>query len=174
MNLDFQYKEDIFVIRNFLSYDMYKSLHKFILKKDINESADKLWDPDMIGNHKPIFRKELDPDTIGGYSTLLRTQRFMNLMDKKLDFIAHKMCFGSGIQWHSDFKYIAAATLYINKNWNENWGGELMWKSESSGGVIPVISNTLVLMKTPMLHKVNTILSKNIARYSIQSFIRSK
>lgn len=173
MKLEFQFEDSVFVISNFLSKDMYESLHATIMKNNeqIDEDVKKTWDPDLIGNYKPVYKKILDPNVVGPYSILLRSQTFVKLIDKDINFIAHKMPFGSGIQWHDDRTCAVAATLYLNKNWNDNWGGELMWKHNGSGGFIPVQGNTLVLMKPPVYHKVNPVLSKNIARYSIQSFI---
>ena len=78
---------------------------------------------------------------------------------------------GSGINWHSDNNANAAATDFINKRWSENWGGEFMFKDKNSHGYIPVVGNSLVLIKTPLMHKVNNILSPCISRLSIQSFV---
>ena len=41
-------------------------------------------------------------------------------------------------------------------------------------GYIPFVGNSLVLIKTPLLHKVNTVLSPVLPRLSIQMFIREQ
>jgi predicted 2-oxoglutarate/Fe(II)-dependent dioxygenase YbiX len=99
----------------------------------------------------------------------------------------------SGIQWHddypkkwhydgnlkniqnywgirSDWKY--AASLYLNHRWDDTWGGELMYTDSKTRGYIPIVGNSLVLMRTPLQHKVNTVLSPVLPRLSIQMFLR--
>ena len=102
----------------------------------------------------------------------------------------------AGITWHTDgldktrgdndpttakWKQIAkkgwdyAATLYLNKRWDKRWGGELMYTNHKDiRGYIPFVGNSLVLIKTPLLHKVNTVLSPVLPRLSIQMFIREQ
>jgi Rps23 Pro-64 3,4-dihydroxylase Tpa1-like proline 4-hydroxylase len=78
----------------------------------------------------------------------------------------------SGINWHEDGHVGYGVTYYINKRWNPNWGGEFMFKYNGNHGYLPVVGNSLVVIKTPMLHKVNPVLSPIIPRLSIQSFIK--
>lgn len=77
----------------------------------------------------------------------------------------------SGINWHSDSHVDYGVTYYINKRWNSNWGGEFMFKHNNNYGYLPVVGNSLVIIKTPMHHKVNPVLSSIIPRFTIQSFI---
>jgi len=46
-----------------------------------------------------------------------------------------------------------------------------MYQHEGEFGFIPIIGNSIVIIKSPMLHKVNTVLSPIMPRLSIQSFI---
>jgi Rps23 Pro-64 3,4-dihydroxylase Tpa1-like proline 4-hydroxylase len=47
-----------------------------------------------------------------------------------------------------------------------------MFKYNGNHGYLPVVGNSLVIIKTPMQHKVNPVLSPIISRLSIQSFIK--
>jgi len=47
-----------------------------------------------------------------------------------------------------------------------------MFKTEYNHGYIPVIGNSLVIIKSPMDHKVNPVLSPIVPRISIQMFIK--
>jgi Rps23 Pro-64 3,4-dihydroxylase Tpa1-like proline 4-hydroxylase len=78
----------------------------------------------------------------------------------------------AGINWHADSHVSYGVTYYINKRWNPDWGGEFMFKADGNHGYLPVVSNSLVIIKTPMFHKVNPVLSSFIPRISIQSFIK--
>jgi hypothetical protein len=57
----------------------------------------------------------------------------------------------SGINWHEDDHVGYGVTYYINKRWNYNWGGEFMFKYNGNHGYLPVVGNSLVIIKTPML-----------------------
>jgi len=47
-----------------------------------------------------------------------------------------------------------------------------MFSYNNQNNFIPVVGNSLVIIKTPLLHKVNPILVNYIPRISIQSFIK--
>jgi Rps23 Pro-64 3,4-dihydroxylase Tpa1-like proline 4-hydroxylase len=79
---------------------------------------------------------------------------------------------GSGINWHDDTNVKYGATLYLNNRWSSKWGGEFMFKDENSHGWIPPTPNSLILIKSPVIHKVNTIIGTKIPRISIQMFMR--
>ena len=66
----------------------------------------------------------------------------------------------------SNFKY--GATYYLNNRWNKNWGGEFMFEDK----YIPVVGNSLVIVKAPFSHKVNPVLSSSMPRLSVQIFMK--
>ena len=84
--------------------------------------------------------------------------------------------YGKHLAWHEDdYKGQStreyAATFYFNKTWGESWGGELMFKSSLGSGFIPIVGNSVVLVKTGLTHKVNPNLKKTHPRLSIQTWI---
>lgn len=85
----------------------------------------------------------------------------------------HMLEKNSSIQWHTgkwkvDMPDTYHISYYLNDQWDERWGGEYMYSHEDIRGYIPPIGNSLVLMRSPMWHKVNTVLSPEIPRLSIQ------
>jgi Rps23 Pro-64 3,4-dihydroxylase Tpa1-like proline 4-hydroxylase len=78
----------------------------------------------------------------------------------------------SGINWHEDSHVEYGITYYLNKRWNKNWGGEFMFTYKGQNGYIPVIGNSLVIIKAPLLHKVNQVLTSSFKRITIQNFIQ--
>jgi len=79
---------------------------------------------------------------------------------------------GAGINWHSDDGWKYGATYYINNRWNIQYGGELMFNLGNNHGYIPIVGNSLVILKSPINHKVNPVLSPIIPRVSVQMFIK--
>ena len=79
---------------------------------------------------------------------------------------------GAGINWHDDNKWKYGATYYVNRRWNRDFGGEFMFSHDHSQGWVPVVGNSLVIVKSPMLHKVNPVLTSAMPRISVQVFIK--
>jgi Rps23 Pro-64 3,4-dihydroxylase Tpa1-like proline 4-hydroxylase len=106
------------------------------------------------------------------YKQSLLKLPFLKHKDNNIEVIIHNMGKNAGINWHADSHVRYGVTYYINKRWNPDWGGEFMFKADGNHGYLPVVSNSLVIIKTPMFHKVNPVLSSSIPRISIQSFIK--
>jgi Rps23 Pro-64 3,4-dihydroxylase Tpa1-like proline 4-hydroxylase len=39
------------------------------------------------------------------------------------------------IPWHNDESHETAVTVYLNDNWNENWGGIYLYRDSETGGI---------------------------------------
>jgi hypothetical protein len=152
-----------------------KRVHNEIFKERKNlkyQDSSKTWDSLLINNLNAPNRLEINPSYFDFYKTLLLHQPFVKINNKNINFIIHSMSNNSGINWHEDYHVGYGVTYYINKRWNHNWGGEFMFKYNGNHGYLPVVGNSLVIIKTPMQHKVNPVLSPIISRLSIQSFIK--
>lgn len=82
---------------------------------------------------------------------------------------------GSFLKWHSDSAhYLGAFTLYLHSQWDDNWGGLLLYwenKRKLEGGFIQPLPNRLVLVKTPLAHSISPILSPvEVNRISLTGF----
>lgn len=174
MKLVYRLEDKLFWIHNFLPQKFYKELHTMVFKnhRQVDDEVKNSWEKNLIQNLESPFKFRLADYFSKQYNILLRHQPFLNLTKSELNFTVHKMIQKSGINWHSDGNYKCAATFYINHKWNHQWGGEFMFKNETSAGFIPVIGNSLILIKTPLMHKVNPVLSPLIPRFTIQTFIK--
>lgn len=78
----------------------------------------------------------------------------------------------SGINWHEDGGYKYGCTYYINKRWNRDFGGELMFNIPGNvNGFLPVWGNSMLILKSPVDHKVVPVMSPTVPRMTIQTFI---
>jgi Rps23 Pro-64 3,4-dihydroxylase Tpa1-like proline 4-hydroxylase len=174
MKLIYNLEDKLFWIHNFLPNYEYKRIHNEIFKERKNlkyQNSNKTWHKELINNLTPPNRLDINSSYFNFYKTLLLHQPFIKIDNKDINFTIHNMSNNSGINWHKDGHVGYGVTYYINKRWNTNWGGEFMFKYNGNHGYLPVIGNSLVIIKTPMLHKVNPVLSPIISRLSIQSFI---
>ena len=177
MKLSYSIPGKIWWITNFLNYHMYKNIHDAIIKErtDINlHTAKGVWNEDLINNIEP-------PMTVGiknykpfeQLKTLVRHNAYFQLNDsKEMSPTIHYMKKGSGINQHNDYKWKYGATYYINRRWHPQWGGEFMFTDGAGHGWIPVTGNSLVIIKSPIQHKVNPVLTNIMPRISIQMFMK--
>ena len=173
MKLAYSYENKIFWIHNFLSIKEYKLLHSFAIKnrKLINQKTVISWKQDY--NSSSMY--SVDSKIIKQYETALRQQKIVNLTNFNFQSHFRKYSYKEWIDWHADNnpqrprKY--AAMYYINKNWNENYCGELMFKDNHIRGFIAPLGNSLIIMDAEIRHKVNPVEVKNISRFSIQTWI---
>jgi len=177
MKLIYSIPDKLYYIQNFLDYSTYKVIHNSIFKerKSINLHTSKgLWSEKLINNIVPPKRVGVSNyPPFEKLKTLTHHNQFYQLKDfKDITSNIHYMEKGAGINWHDDSGWTYGATYYINNRWNFQFGGELMFNSENGHGYIPVVGNSLLIIKSPLEHKVNPVLSPIIPRVSIQMFIK--
>ena len=177
MKLIYNLEDKLFYIQNFLPDYEYKRIHNEIFKEAKKliylEDASKTWKKFLLNNLKSPKRIEINENYFQFYKTLLLHQPFIKLekLNHKFNFMIYTMSKDSGINWHTDGHVEYGITYYLNKRWNKNWGGEFMFTHNGQNGYIPVVGNSLVIIKTPLQHKVNPVLTKYVSRITIQNFI---
>jgi Rps23 Pro-64 3,4-dihydroxylase Tpa1-like proline 4-hydroxylase len=177
MKLIYSIPDKLYYIQNFLDYPTYKKIHSSIIKerKNINFHSSKgIWSKDLIENIIPP--KKIEIENYSPFEKLIiltNNNQFYKLKNFKKNHVAiHYMEKGSGINWHGDGSWTYGATFYVNRRWNNNFGGEFMFKLENSYGYIPVVGNSLIIIKSPINHKVNPVLTSLVPRISVQMFIK--
>ena len=131
MNLVYQLKNDLFWIQNFLPQQLYKDMYVQAIKKrndsnfqptDVNWRTYKEEVDDMsysYNQRNPATNNKL----FTKYHTLLKHQRFVNLIDKQFDSHLRKYTYGQHLTWHKDDlkTRVYAATFYFNKPLDRDW-----------------------------------------------------
>ena len=176
MRLAYSIPNKLWWIHDFLSFDMYRGIHDSIIKerKNINlHNTRGLWSeylishikaPDRVGvsNYPPFLKLE----------TLIKHNEFFSIDNvKNITTNIHYMKKDTGIQWHNDGKWKYGATYFINRRWNRNFGGEFMFSDKLGHGFLPFVGNSLVIVKSPLEHKVNPVRSNVMPRITVQMFM---
>ena len=177
MKLSYSIPGKIWWITNFLDYNLYKGIHDAIIRerKKINLHTSKgVWSNDLINNIEPPMRVGVSNyKPFEMLKTLVKHNAYFQLSDAKdMSTTIHYMKKGAGINWHDDGKWKYGATYYINHKWHRQWGGEFMFTDNNGHGWIPPVGNSLVIVKAPIPHKVNPVLSKIIPRITVQLFMK--
>ena len=177
MKLSFCIPGKVYWITSFLDYGLYKGIHDAIIKErnKINlHSSEGKWSDDLIANIVPPLRVGVSKyQPFDQLKTLVRHNAFFKMDDlTEMNTNIHYMKKGAGINWHDDGGWKYGATLYINHKWHRQWGGEFMFTDNNGHGWIPPVGNSLVIVKAPIAHKVNPVLSPVMPRISVQLFMK--
>ena len=180
MNLVFNFKNKLFWIHNFLPPNLYKEMYLeyFHNRKKLNFEKTMInWKTfkEETDNMSKSFdqKNKIKHNFFKKYHTFLQHQKFVNLIGHKMQSHLRKYQFNQHATWHSDLENnrTYGATYYFNHRWGESWGGEFMFKSEEGSGFIPIVGNSIIIVKVGLKHKVNANLKKTHNRLSIQTFL---
>jgi len=176
MKLIYSIPYKLYYIQNFLDYTTYKKLHYDTFKsKLINlRSTKKNWQKDIKYGYKnfvknTVLKTKYKP--LEKIKILLENNPFHKIKIANYKPLIHSMEDGSGINWHNDNSHIYGITYYINRRWNPKFGGEFLFKDENANGFIPLVGNSVVIIKSPLEHKVTPVMKPLVPRKTIQIFI---
>lgn len=176
MKLVYQIPNKLYYIQNFLDYPTYKKIHYDVFKsKDIHlNSVKKSWQKTLLTGFKNFpERSDLIPEygPLKKLNILLNTNPFHKVNQQIKKFVLHSMKDNSGINWHNDQNYKYGITYYINRRWNPRFGGEFLFQDKSNNGFIPLVGNSIVIVKAPFDHKVTPVMNPLVPRKTIQIFL---
>jgi hypothetical protein len=176
MKLIYSIPDKLYYIQDFLDYPAYKKLHCDVFKsKLINlKSTKKIWSKGLKYGYKDFVKKtilDINYGPLQKIKILLENNPFYKIKFNSYNPMIYSMKNGSGINWHSDYGHEYGITYYINRRWNDRFGGEFLFKNEYSNGFIPLVGNSLVIIKTPLEHKVSMVQQSTVPRKTIQIFI---
>ena len=166
----------LYYIQDFLDYPTYKKLHYDVFKsKLVNlKSTEQKWEKGLKHGHKNFVKYttlDIKYKPLQKIKILLENNPFHKVKIKNFNPLIHSMDNDSGINWHDDSGHQYGITYYINRRWNLKFGGEFLFKDKNSNGFIPLVGNSLVIVKTPLLHKVTPVMNPLVPRKTIQIFV---
>ncbi len=177
MKLSYSIPGKIWWIHNFLDFNTYKGIHNAIIRerKNINlYDASKIWKKFLYNNLVSPKRVEVSNyPPFEKLKTLVKHNPYFKFPKlEQMSTTIHYMEKGAGINWHDDGGWEYGATYYLNNRWHEQWGGEFMFTDATGHGFLPIVGNSLVIVKAPLAHKVNPVLSPIMPRISVQIFMK--
>ena len=177
MKLIYSIPDKLYYIQNFLDYPTYKKLHyDFFKNKNIHAfSTEKIWQKELKHGHKTFVKRtilNINYKPLQKIKVLLKNNIFHKIDIKKFQPLGHSMIDNSGINWHNDDNNKYGITYYINRRWNSKFGGEFLFTDKNSHGFIPVVGNSIVIVKAPLDHKVTPVMKPVVPRKTIQIFVK--
>ena len=179
MKLVYSIPDKLYYIQNFLDYTSYKKLHYDVFRSKLVKlkSTEKTWQKELKHGHKNFVKNtvlDIKYKPLQKIKILLENNPFHKVKIKKFEPLIQSMSDQSGINWHDDHKYDYGITYYINRRWNIKFGGEFLFKDKHANGFIPLVANSLVIVKAPFEHKVSPVQKPIVPRKTIQIFIDEK
>lgn len=177
MKLIYSIPDKLYYIQNFLDYPTYKKIHYDVFKSNlvVLKSTKKTWGKELKYGYKNFVDNtglDINYPPLQKIKILLENNLFHKLKIKSYKPLIHSMKNGSGINWHDDTGHVYGVTYYINRRWNIKFGGELLFMDKNSNGFIPLVGNSLIIIKAPFNHKVNPVMKPLVPRKTIQIFIK--
>jgi Rps23 Pro-64 3,4-dihydroxylase Tpa1-like proline 4-hydroxylase len=179
MNLTYHIPDKLYYINNFLDYQTYKKLHYDVFKSKLVtlESIKGKWDEKLVYGHNKFTNRAILNDQnvlLNKLKILIKANPFHKIKNNNFVHMIHSMNDNAGINWHTDHGHQYGITYYINRRWNSKFGGELLFRHEKQTGFIPIVGNSLVIIKAPLDHKVVNVTKPLVPRKTIQIFINEK
>tara|TARA_B100001109_G_C18858355_1_gene472754 strand:- start:548 stop:1057 length:510 start_codon:yes stop_codon:yes gene_type:complete len=148
------------IITNALPKEVIEEARSYLLRNmgDFKfQSSEILWAPGLkVGINGSCLIRETPVDLREKLATYLTP---LLPPHDELAINYHVWQRGSGVASHNDNTYQFGATLYLNEDWNVNYGGLFVWapiNEETMRALCPT-SNTLVINDSQEIHMVTPI-----------------
>lgn len=162
-------------LENILSDKLYLEVFEYLNDLEKNKSTQfttsfTTWQKELINTSTPIIRYILDNS-----DSELRFKIKKEVEDKIPYFIGnivfHLYPNLSYITWHNDKHVDASLTIYLNENWDGDWGGYLLYESNNVVTAIKPEKNLGILQENGVQHCVTSTNIGAPIRKSLQFFL---
>jgi|TARA_R100000005_G_C4964911_1_gene180099 Rps23 Pro-64 3,4-dihydroxylase Tpa1-like proline 4-hydroxylase len=176
MKLVYSIPEKLYYIQNFLDFRTYKKIHYDSFKSKLLKlsSVDNSWQKSLVYGHKNFTKNsklDINYKPLHTLITLIKNNPYHRINNYKFNCMFHSMEDEAGINWHDDGSHEYGITYYINRRWNPKFGGEFLFSDVNVNGFIPLVGNSLIIVKTPLIHKVVNVTKPLVSRKTIQIFV---
>jgi Rps23 Pro-64 3,4-dihydroxylase Tpa1-like proline 4-hydroxylase len=129
------------------------------------------WTKNVTGMSNAIFKFDLTEDLKELVTKELIDKNILPSIPKKWN-IAVQLCSRmSYIPWHNDANWIFSATVYLNNEWNPEWGGYFTYQDDNEIKAIIPSHNKAISFKTPLKHSVLLTSIDSPFREALQIFV---
>lgn len=164
-------KSEVKTLSNTLSRELIERIRSYsYTQKNVRTNLTS-WDPSLVGTSGSILLYDLKDKLLDEVKSEIR--KLFPIIDDYDDFTAMYVLGGrfSFIQWHNDLPHTFAMTVYLNEQWDKNYGGTLVYE-DTDGRFITVYPeyNKSVSFRPPVWHTTNMSNLQAPLRESIQIF----
>ena len=172
---------------NFLSEELYeesiKTARHLINSPSMCFATHKWWDEYIVRDSFPVLLHSInkESDFFGRLKSeiLEKIDPVFNEYKQKYDDDIEVMFYYwtrfSYIPWHDDANYQSALTIYLNEQWDLDWGGLFMYRKENEPIIaIPPDRNTAVMQFGGVMHSTTPVNYDGQLRITLQVFFNKE
>ena len=161
------------IFDNFFDDALYNECYEYSISKigspEISFRTNHFWDPNIVKDSSVVLIHVLSIDTD-------LHQKISDTIKQKCQIYTLKAIQfyywtpGSHIPWHNDGNHNGGITIYLNKTWDEDWGGIFLYKDgDSINGLYPK-PNRSIMQCGGIPHSVVPTTKNSDVRLTIQIF----
>ena len=130
------------------------------------------WKINVTGMSNAIFKFDLTEDLKELVAKELIAKNILPSAPKEWN-VAVQLCSRMAcIPWHDDSKWVFSATVYLNNEWDPEWGGYFTYEDGNEIKSIIPSHNKSVSFKTPLRHSVLLTSINSPLREALQIFVK--
>jgi hypothetical protein len=130
------------------------------------------WDAKVTGVSSAIFKFSLTDELKELVAKELIEKNIIQSTPKQWNVAIQLNSRMAYIPWHDDATWVFTATVYLNNEWDPEWGGYFVYKDDNEIKAIVPSHNKSVSFKTPFQHSVLLTAINAPLRESLQIFIK--
>lgn len=161
------------IFDNFFDDALYNECYEYSISKigstEISFRTNHFWKPNVVKDSNLVLIHVLGPDSDlhQKISDVIKNKCQIDTL-KAIQFFYWTP--GSHIPWHNDGIHNGGITIYLNKAWDEDWGGTFLYKDgESINGFYPK-PNRSIMQCGGIPHSVVPTSKNSDVRLTIQIF----
>lgn len=166
-------EKTLHIFDNFFDETLYNECYEYSISKigstELSFSTNNSWNPKIVKDSNLVLINTLstDNDIHKKISETIKNKCQIDTL-KSILFYYWTPC--SHIPWHNDANHNGGITIYLNKSWDEDWGGIFLYKDgESINGYYPR-PNRSIMQYGGIRHSVAPTTKNSDVRLTIQIF----
>ncbi len=144
---------------------------RFLMEKGDYVFATNLrWNPLIVKDSFPVFMHALNIESNLYRECKHQIETKIQLPIKNDSIMIYYWTRLSYIPWHDDENHTGALTVYLNEEWDEDWGGYFLYKEDETIKAILPKKNFALLQQGGIKHATTPVHLNGGIRFTIQTF----
>ena len=159
---------------NFLSDSLLQKLGEFTYSEPPLRSNITSWEGFLIGASSAILIQDIEGELKNDLVSEIKNKLDIDFSGCTFECTYVLGTRGSFLQWHNDGNHFYSITVFMNDNWDRNYGGAFMYEIDDVVTAVYPKRNKAVLMKPPVEHGTSATSQDAPLRQTVQVFINKK
>jgi hypothetical protein len=163
---------------NFFTEELYNELintARYLMQNgDYVFSTNARWNPGIVKDSFPIFMHGLNRESQLFSDCVRQIENKTKMIISDYQIMLYYWTRFSYIPWHTDENHDGALTVYLNEEWQDDWGGYFLYKENKEIKAIVPKPNFALLQQGGLHHATTPVNLSGGIRITLQTFLRKK